>query len=71
MFGFGHRRHGHCPLSFLLALIGIKSLVRHHHMTDEEREDARSKAATFRTKLREAWAVWDEETPPEGPEGHA
>lgn len=72
MFGFSHRRRGHCPLGFLLALFGIRSALRHRDMTDVEREEARTKARAFRAKLREAWAVWDDkDAASDGPEGHA
>lgn len=65
MFGFRRsHHHGHSFFTFLLALLGIRSLLRHRGMTDEERAEIKTKGRAFRAKLREAWAVWDENDSP-------
>lgn len=44
---------------FLLMLLGIRILTQNNHMTDAEREAYKTKAKTFRKKMREAFEVWD------------
>lgn len=47
--------------TFLMFLIGIKTLKK-ERMSDEEREEYRMKRKLFRRKMREACAVWDEDS---------
>lgn len=68
MFGF-RRRSG---LSWLLALLGLGCFLRGRRMSSEERAEIRQKGKAFRAKLREAWAVWEDEAePPVNPEEQA
>ncbi len=57
------RRRRHCGLfQLLLLLLGVKAVTRSRpHLTDEERREYRAKARRFRTKMREAYAVWDDD----------
>jgi hypothetical protein len=56
---FRHRRR--FPLlTLLLFFIGIKS-VKKERMSDEDRAAYREKRKAFRRKMREAFAVWDDE----------
>ncbi|KPV45544.1 hypothetical protein [Alicyclobacillus ferrooxydans] len=48
------------PLRLLLLLFGIKFVAK-SRLSDEDRDAYRDKARRFRTKFREALAVWDEE----------
>jgi hypothetical protein len=47
-------------LKFLLMLLGIRLLAQ-RRLSESEREEYRGKAKTFRRKLRDAFAVWDDE----------
>ncbi|WDL97916.1 hypothetical protein [Alicyclobacillus sp. ALC3] len=57
------RRRRHCGLfQLLLLLLGVKAVTHSRpHLTDEGRQEYRAKARRFRTKMREAYAVWDDE----------
>lgn len=44
----------------LLLLLGIK-VIRNSRLSEEERAAVRAKARKFRSKMREACAVWDED----------
>lgn len=44
--------------SVLLLLLGFR-WIKKERMTEDERNEYRAKARLFRTKLREAYAVWD------------
>ena len=41
-------------------LLGFKFIVR-ERLSDAEREEYKTKAKAFRRKMRDAFAVWDEE----------
>lgn len=61
MFWFRRR---YCPVPapfrWLLLLFGMKYISK-SRLSEEERDEYREKARRFRTKFREALAVWDEE----------
>lgn len=57
---FFRRRRHYGLLHLLLLLFGVKAVTR-SHMTEEERREYRAKARRFRSKMREACAVWDED----------
>ena len=62
---FARRRHRHSLLELVLLLFGIRCLCRRHRKTDEAtREEYRGKARQFRSKLKEAFAVWQEDEAP-------
>lgn len=44
----------------LMFLLGFKFVVR-ERLSESEREEYKTKAKAFRRKMREAWAVWDED----------
>lgn len=58
-------RRRHCSLvRLLLLMLGIKVIARssdRSYYSDEERQAYRAKARKFRSKMREAWRVWDED----------
>lgn len=62
MFWFRRR---YCPVPapfrWLLLLFGVKYVAK-SRLSDEERDEYREKARRFRTKFREALAVWDEDS---------
>lgn len=53
-------------LMFLLVLLGIKAWKKERY-SDEEKAQYREKRKKFRSKLREACAVWDEDEGDETP----
>lgn len=54
------RRRRYCGLwKLLLVIFGLKVVTR-SRLTDEERRAYRDKARKFRSKLKEAYAVWDD-----------
>jgi hypothetical protein len=50
-------------LTLLLVLFGVKTLKK-ERMSDEDREVFREKRKAFRRKLREAFAVFDDDSDP-------
>lgn len=44
----------------LMFLLGFKFIVK-EHLTESERAEYRTKGKAFRRKMREAFAVWDED----------
>ncbi|HLN63279.1 MAG TPA: hypothetical protein VK464_17215 [Symbiobacteriaceae bacterium] len=70
---FFARRRRHSLVELILVMLGIRCLCRRHRETDEAtREEMRGKARQFRSKLKEAFAVWQEdETPAAEPEAPA
>ncbi len=58
MFFRCRRRNSLFQLLFLL--LGLKAVSR-SRWTEEERKAYRAKAKKFRGKLREAYAIWDDE----------
>ena len=65
MFGFRrHRRHS--LLHLLLALLGIRFLLRgsrEDRCQPTDREAYRTKLRSFRQKMRDAFSVWEESEP--------
>jgi cadmium resistance protein CadD (predicted permease) len=73
---FARRRHHHSLLELILVLLGIKCLCRKDRGQGSEasKEEFRSKARLFRSKVREAFTVWDrdeEKAPEAAPEAPA
>jgi hypothetical protein len=64
---FFRRRHHHCGLLHLiLALLGFRFLSRRSDCCQkEDRADRQAKVKEFRSKLREAFKVWEDDTEPE------
>lgn len=52
--------------TFLLMLFGFKKLAK-SELTEAQRAEYRTKARNFRKKMREAFAVWDEDEQDETP----
>ncbi|HEY3367734.1 MAG TPA: hypothetical protein VGK74_21970 [Symbiobacteriaceae bacterium] len=69
---FRRHRGGHGLLGLILALLGFKfAMHKCADQGDKEQRDAfRSKAKEFRSKMKEAFAVWREE-PEAEPEAKA
>lgn len=68
MFMFRRRHHRPSLCKLLLILLGFGALVRRRHRStcdcegsQEEREAYKAKAKQFRSKLKEAFAVWADE----------
>jgi len=61
MFWFRRR---YCPIPFrwFFLLLGVKWFTS-ARMTEEDKSVYRDKARRFRSKFRDALAVWDEEEP--------
>lgn len=58
---FFRRRRNHLFVRILLVLLGVKWLSkRNHRQGDEDCASNKARARAFRTKLREAAAVWDD-----------
>ncbi|QQE81043.1 hypothetical protein GI364_12070 [Alicyclobacillus sp. SO9] len=47
-------------MTLLLFIFGLKT-VKAQRLSDEEREDYRVKRKRFRQKIRDAFAVWDDD----------
>jgi hypothetical protein len=47
-------------LTLLMFIFGLKT-VRAERLSDEERDEYRTKRKRFRRKIRDAFAVWDDE----------
>jgi hypothetical protein len=47
-------------LKLILMLFGVRLLTQ-NRLSESEREDYKSKAKVFRRKLRDAFAVWDDD----------
>jgi hypothetical protein len=68
---FFHRRRRSCPLHLILMLLGVKAFACHKHADPEQREAMKSKGRLFRSKLKEAFAVWEADAEKEGAEAPA
>jgi hypothetical protein len=73
---FARRRHHHPLLKLLLVLLGVRWACgrRSCDRSEESREEFTRKSRLFRSKLRDAFAVWDRkpaESKPEAPEAPA
>lgn len=47
-------------LTLLMFIFGLKT-VKAERLSDEEREEYRAKRKRFRRKIRDAFAVWDDD----------
>lgn len=61
-------RRRHSLLHLILLLLGVRSL-KCCQSDPEERSAFRAKRRLFRSKLREAFEVWEDEPAAPGPEG--
>jgi hypothetical protein len=68
---FFHRRRRCCPLHMIMLLLGVKALGCHKHADPETREAMKAKGRQFRSKLKEAFAVWEADAEKEGGEAPA
>lgn len=57
---FFHSRRRPSLLPLLMLLFGFKFLSK-ERMSESERDEYKEKRKTFRRKMREAFAVWDED----------
>lgn len=64
---FFRRRNRFSLLTLLLVFFGLKHL-KAERLSDEEKEEFKAKRKLFRTKVREACAVWDEDLKSESTE---
>lgn len=51
----------HSIWSLILVILGIRLIRKEKSWTDEERKTYRAKRRLFRSKMRDAFAVWGDE----------
>ncbi|HWI53685.1 MAG TPA: hypothetical protein VNT01_16230 [Symbiobacteriaceae bacterium] len=69
---FHRRRHHHSLLHLILLLLGFKAVGRCCRNADPaKQEEFKAKGRLFRSKLKDAFAVWEPEAKQEGGEATA
>lgn len=68
---FRHHHRRHCLLHLVMSFLGIKAIGRCHDADPAKREELKSRGRLFHSKLKDAFAVWEETEQKEGDEATA